>query len=264
MPADPAATARAALCLSESPYLKYYRRSRFRHWNGITLRTSELPGPGFNFAAAVGPCPPLDEILPVAREFFAGCDRGWGVLVEGDTGHPVEADLRARGWAVAEDEPAYVLSNLAAVPDADPGAVVVRQVRSEPDRRAFQEICTAAYGSPPELADMIMPSLAFVLDPDMYWVLAEADGTAVAAGGYSRAGTTAVVGGLATLPDHRGRGIGAAVMRALLAHARAAGCTAAVLRSGSQSVPLYERLGFRYVGQHRTYAAPEVQSTANQ
>ena len=96
----------------------------------------------------------------------------------------------------------------------------------------------------------------YLRDPDMWWVLGEWAGESVAAGGYFRVGAAAVVGGLATLESHRGRGIGAAVARACLAHAAAAGCTSAVLRSGPKSVPLYERLGFRYVCQHRTYAVP--------
>lgn len=54
----------------------------------------------------------------------------------------------------------------------------------------------------------------------------------------------------------RGRGFGAVVIRAALTHAAANGCTSASLRSGPKSVPLYERLGFRYVCPHRTYAAP--------
>ena len=43
------------------------------------MTASELPGPGFNFAACLGPCPPLEELLPVARNFFADCEKGWGV-----------------------------------------------------------------------------------------------------------------------------------------------------------------------------------------
>jgi len=256
MPTDLAAIARDAMCLSESAFLKHYRRGRFRLWNGVGLTTSELPGPGFNFAAAIGPCPPLDDILPVAREFFADCDKGWGVLVEGDTGHPAEAELRARGWVVDEDEPAFVLPDIAAVPAAVPETLTLRPVRTEEDRRTFQSVCAAAYAAPPDLGDLIMPSLAFALDPDMWWVIGEENGTPVATGGYYRVGTTAVICCLATLAGYRGRGIGAGVMRAALDHARAGGCPVATLRSGPKSVPLYERLGFRYVGRHRTYAAP--------
>src|SRR5581483_1089084 len=68
----------------------------------------------------------LDELLPVARDFFADCDKGWGVLVEGDAGHPMEAELRERGWKVDEDEPAFVMPDITAAinPPARPDLAV--------------------------------------------------------------------------------------------------------------------------------------------
>lgn len=249
--------AHAALSLSEPPFLKYYQAGRFRVWNGVSMTGSELPGPGFNFAACLTGTPPLDDILPVAREFFADADSGWGVLVEGDAGHPVEAELRARGWSVAEDEPAFVRPTLAVgPPSAAVVGLAVRPVLTEADRRTFQRVTCAAYGSPQELADLFMPSLDYFRDPDMLWVLGEWAGEPVAAGGYYRVGPTAVIGGLATLEGHRGEGIGAAVVRELLADAAVKGCVNSALRSGPLSIPLYERLGFRHVCRHRTYAAP--------
>jgi GNAT superfamily N-acetyltransferase len=255
MPTDLRPIAHAALSLSEPPFLKHYRRGRFRTWNGVAMTGSDLPGPGFNFAACLGATPPLDAILPVAREFFADAEQGWGVLVEGDAGHPVEAEVRARGWQVAEDEPAFVMPRIAAESIPTPGELVIRPIATEADQATFQRVTGVAYGSP-ELADVFIPSPAYYRDPDMLWVVGEWAGEPVAAGGYYRVGPTAVVGGLATLERHRGKGIGAAVARMLLADAAAKGCTSAALRSGPKSVPLYERLGFRYVCQHRTYAPP--------
>lgn len=258
MPNPLVPVAHAALSLTESAFLKHYRRGKFAARDGVAYTGSELPGPGFNFAACLRPCPPLADVLPVAREFFADADQGWGVLVEGDAGHPMEAEVRAAGWAVAEDEPAFVLPDIAAglSPAARPDGLVIRPVVTEADRQAFGRVCTAAFETPPELADLIMPSLAFALDPAMHWLLGEFDGEPVAAGGYHRVGGVAVIGGLATLGEHRGRGVGAAVTRHCLTHAAGRGCTAAALRSGPKSVPLYERLGFRYACQHRTYTAP--------
>ena len=95
--------AHLALSLTEAPYLKHYREGRFSEWRGVAFTGSELPGPGFNFAAVLREnTPSLDEIILFAREFFAKSQKGWGVLVEGDAGHPMEAELRARGWAVDE------------------------------------------------------------------------------------------------------------------------------------------------------------------
>jgi GNAT superfamily N-acetyltransferase len=257
MPADLRPLAHAALSLTEAPYLRHYRRGRFRTWNGVAMTGSDLPGPGFNFAACLGATPPLDAILPAAREFFADADQGWGVLVEGDAGHPVEAELRARGWQVAEDEPAFVLPRIAVEPTPTPGELVIRPVATEADRATFLRVTNAAFGAPPDLADLFAPSPEYFRDPDLLSVIGEWAGEPVAAGGYCRVGPTAVLAGMATLESHRGKGIGAAVVRALLADAAAKGCANAALRSGPKSVPLYERQGFRYVCQHRTYAVPK-------
>jgi GNAT superfamily N-acetyltransferase len=259
MPADLRPIAHAALSLSESAFLKHYKLGRFRVWNGVAMTGSELPGPGFNFAACLGSTPSLDDILPVAREFFAHAEQGWGVLVEGGAGHPIEAELMARGWAVAEDEPAFVLPEFPSSPgEKTSGGLLIRHVRTEPDRQVFQRIAATAFETTAEFAEMIMPNVGFVLDPAMYWVIGEAAGDPVAVGGFYVAGPTAVVCCLATLHAHRGKGYGAELTRHLFDAAVRRGCRSAALRSGPKSVPLYERLGFRYVCQHRTYAAPTI------
>lgn len=246
-----------ALCLTEAPYLKRYRTGRFREWRGVAMTASELPGPGFNFAAVLRDnAPSLDELLPVAREFFAGAEHGWGVLVEGDAGHPMEAELRARGWAVDEDEPAFVLAELAALAPRTKPELAVRVVASQGDADAYKEVTTAAFQAPPEFVELMFPSIEFVPDPDEATFIGSVGGVDVTAAAYARSGTTAVLSGVATLEPHRGRGYGEAISRAALAHAATRGCTTAALRSGPKSVPVYERLGFRYVCQHRTYAAP--------
>lgn len=247
----------AALSLLEPPYLKHYRSGRFRSWNGVALVASELPGPGFCFTAVLNDnAPSLDELLPVAREFFAGAEQGWGVLVEGDAGHPMEAELRARNWTIAEDEPAYVLRDLAAV-GARPGSELqVRHADGQAGADAYHAVTCAAFQAPPALAELFRPSAAQANDPDIGLFVGSVGGVDVSAAGYSRTGTTAVLWGVATLEAYRGRGYGDAVSRAALRHAVGRGCTTAALRSGPKSRPVYERIGFRYVCQHRTCAAP--------
>ncbi|VTR97402.1 acetyltransferase domain protein : GCN5-related N-acetyltransferase OS=Isosphaera pallida (strain ATCC 43644 / DSM 9630 / IS1B) GN=Isop_1138 PE=4 SV=1: Acetyltransf_1 [Gemmata massiliana] len=248
--------AHTALCLAEPPYLKHFAQGRFREWNGVSFVASVLPGPGFNFASVLhSAAPALDELLPVARAFFAGSEQGWGILVEGDAEHPMEAELRARGWTVAEDEPAYVLKEIDARAAERP-ELVVRFAQNLPDATAYKTITSAAFQAPPEMADLMVPSLEFALDSDIALFVGSVDGVDVTAAGYSRNGTTAVLWGVATLEGYRGRRYGEAVSRAALAHAATRGCTNATLRSGPKSIPVYERIGFRYVCQHRTYAAP--------
>lgn len=254
-----------ALSLTEPPYLKHYPRARFATHRGIAFTTSILPGPGFNFASVLHPdSPPLDEIVSFALDFFAHCEKGWGVLVEGDAGHPREAELIARGWKVDEDEPAFVLESLTpAIRKEVPPGLDIRRVPDPAGAAAFHELVGRAFVAPPELNDVMQPLPTFAGDPDIALFVGSVDGVDVSAAGYSRSGSTAVLWGVATLEEYRGRGYGEAVSRAALAHAGGRGCMNAALRSGPKSVPLYERIGFRYVCRHRTYAYPGAAVTSS-
>lgn len=255
--------AHAALSLTEAAYLRHYRRGQFKSWNGVGLTASELPGPGFNFAAVLIPdAPTLDELLPVAREFFADCDQGWGVLVEADAGHPMETELRDRGWPMNEDEPAYVLPEIERAGGVNPrihgkdspgSRLTVRVARTPADEAAYHAVTTTAFQTPPDLADLMQPPVPYLGNPDIALLVGSIDGKDVTAAGFSCSGTTAVVWGVATVEAYRGQGYGAVVTRVAVAEAAARGCTSATLRSGPKSRPLYERLGFRYACNHRTY-----------
>lgn len=259
-PANLRAIAHDALCLTEPPYLKHYRRGRFKLWDRVAFTASDLPGPGFNFAAVLDEkTPRLDDLLPVALDFFSGSEQGWGVLVEGDSQHPMEAELRTRAWSVAEDEPAFVLEELGrAGTNNSPvdSRLVIRVANTEADNAAYQRITGEAFEAPPEFADSFAPSPGFALDPDIALFVGSIDGMDVSAVGYSRSGPTAVLWGTATLEAHRGRGYASALSRVALAHAANRGCKQGALRSGPKSIPVYERLGFKYVCQHRTYGFP--------
>jgi GNAT superfamily N-acetyltransferase len=257
-PIDRRAIAHAALALTEPPYLKHYKRARFQVWKGVALTTSALPGPGFNFASVLVPdAPRLDDLLPVARDFFSHCKKGWGIQVEGDAGHPMEAELKARGWAIDEDEPAFVLDSLTPEIRCElPPGFTVRQVSDLAGTNAFHDLVGEAFGATPELSMEMRPLPTFIDDPDIAIFIGSVAGKGVTAAGYSRSGPTAVLWGVATLPEYRSRGYGSFVSREALAHAATQGCTTATLRSGLKSIPVYERLGFQYVCQHRTYAFP--------
>ena len=54
---------------------------------------------------------------------------------------------------------------------------------------------------------------------------------------------------MATAPAARGRGLGAAVLDALIAHAHAEGATLIWCNARPRAMPLYERAGFVPVGE---------------
>ncbi|MFI8850138.1 GNAT family N-acetyltransferase [Streptomyces sp. NPDC053499] len=75
------------------------------------------------------------------------------------------------------------------------------------------------------------------------------DGTPLAAGHYHPAENTTEIGGIGTLPVARRQGLGAAVMAALVAHARDRGVRTVFLAYAEETVArIYARLGFRLAG----------------
>ncbi|RFU14177.1 GNAT family N-acetyltransferase [Rhodobacteraceae bacterium W635] len=61
-------------------------------------------------------------------------------------------------------------------------------------------------------------------------------------------GEAAKVQRVAVMPSHRGTGLGARLLRAVLDHARQAGFRVVVLDSQVQAIGFYEKLGFRAHG----------------
>jgi GNAT superfamily N-acetyltransferase len=237
------------------PWLRHQKRGRFALTEGVALRATDMAGPSFNFAAVLGPAPPLGRVLEIAESFFTGQEGGYGVLVEGDAGHPVEAELKARGWTVFEDETALVLPAIPPTAPLPPG-FAARRVADVAGRRDFMAVCAEAFGTPAEVMEQLTPSLACMTDPDIAFLVGSCDDLPVATAMMSRSGRAAELAGVATRPSHRRRGLGTAITAAALQEGAARGCTTAVLRSGPMSFALYQRMGFLPVCRHRTYAPP--------
>jgi ribosomal protein S18 acetylase RimI-like enzyme len=244
-----------AMALNPSPLFRYKRDADFVLRDGISFFRQELPGPGFNWAAAIGSPVSLAQIRRFGDTYFASRDGGWGVLVEADAGHPVEAEMRARGWAVAEEEPAFVMPTLPR-PQAPPQDLDVRRAMDVAGLRTFTETAGAAFGTPPDLLEKMMPPEASAVDPDMAYLVGYCDGRPAATAMMYRVGPTACIAGVAVLAEYRRRGFGTAITAAAIAAGIAAGCTSAALRSGPMSLGLYQRMGFLPACVHRTYSVP--------
>lgn len=74
--------------------------------------------------------------------------------------------------------------------------------------------------------------------------LAEADGDPAGTARLIAKGTSAKIGRVAVLPAYRGTGLGADIMRAVMADAGKRGFVQAELESQVYAIPFYARLGF--------------------
>jgi ribosomal protein S18 acetylase RimI-like enzyme len=87
------------------------------------------------------------------------------------------------------------------------------------------------------------------------------DGRPVSAGSSIRTGQTVGIYAVATVPEARRRGYGAAMTARLLADGAAAGCDVAALQASDLGQSVYERLGFRTVIEYDAwFGAPRRRS----
>lgn len=91
-----------------------------------------------------------------------------------------------------------------------------------------------------------------VASPTMHGVVAEADGEIVGTGVTAVHGPVAWIGTIWVRRAARGRGLGAALTKAVMDAADQAGCATQVLVATEVGRPLYERLGFRVQTWYRT------------
>lgn len=99
-------------------------------------------------------------------------------------------------------------------------------------------------------------SLAILTRDGGFGVVAMLDGRAVAYGGMTFVLDEGSITNIATHPDYRGRGLGHAVVGALLAEARKRGLTAVFLEVRPTNAPalaLYRGEGFEEVGRRKSF-----------
>jgi ribosomal protein S18 acetylase RimI-like enzyme len=251
---DLLAIAHRGMAIAPPPTLRHQKTARQIICDGVVYRRQDYPDPGFNFASVLGPSPPLARIVAVAEEFFAGLPPGaYGILVEADAGHPVEAELRAAGWRIAEDEPALVLPHLPE-PAPLPAGLEIHRITESDELLRQVEAVAAAFDTPMEVVEKMMPRPSLLHDPDIAVFAGYCDGKPVCGAMCIRIDEIATVHGVATLPAYRHRGFGQAITWAAVHEGRKLGCTTAALRASGASFEMYKRMGFVPVCKHRTYA----------
>jgi ribosomal protein S18 acetylase RimI-like enzyme len=257
------ATAHKGLLIGPSPLVRHYPAGRRDIIEGGAMTCWGSFGPDLNKVAVVSPSPPLALILQRAEEFFGPESGGFGVVVEADAGHPVEAELRAAGWKVFEDEPALVFPTIPEPPPL-PASLEVRRVRDAEGRRDLVRVLADGFGAPtseggtelpPDAFDSFAPSLECARDPDVAVLVGYFEGRPAAAALFFAVGPIAGITGVATVPAYRRRGLGAAMTWEALRAGANRGCTCATLAALGASIDLYRKMGFVHVCNHRAYKA---------
>jgi len=132
-----------------------------------------------------------------------------------------------------------------------PAGLAVEAVRDEPALREWVGVLGKAFGDPPEESASLLrleSDLGVAESEPRTLLLGLLNGVPVATACLFVDGESAGIYNVGTLPEHRGRGIGAAMTRAALQIADDQDYPIATLLSTAQGLSLYRELGFEAVG----------------
>jgi GNAT superfamily N-acetyltransferase len=216
-------------------------------------RVTDLSNPLANLVGMASIAPEdVDATLKMVRNRYSGGRKAYG-WVTGPLTRPLDlgARLVATGLTKADEMAGMALTDLA-VPIAVDPAIEVREATLH-EAQAASAMMARAYGMPEDVARFFNVLLAMTDGkvPNRGY-FAFVDGSPEPVGWsylvYLPDSPIVLLGGAATLPEHRGRGIYSALVAKRLSDARSDGRSAAVIQAvRSTSAPIAAKLGFREI-----------------
>ena len=163
----------------------------------------------------------------------------------------IEAHLRTRGFEAHAPMPAMAVEIDRLKPTSLPPDCELIQVGIGPQGAVWEEIFAKGYGLPQPVAARFSPNQAGVDpagEPALQFFMVVRQGRALATSALYLQDGLAGIYCVATLPDERGKGLGAHVTAEPLRRARALGYRVGILQASEDGEPVYQRLGFAPFG----------------
>jgi len=220
---------------------------------GVRGRVTDLSHPLANLVGMADIAPEnVGATLKMVRSRYSGGRKAYGWVTGPLTRpHDLGERLVGAGLAKADEMAGMALTDLDVQIRADP-TIDVREATLH-EAQSASEMMARAYGIPEEVARFFNVLLAMSESKvNNRGYFAYVDGGAQPVGWsylvFLPDSPIVLLGGAATLPEHRGRGIYSALVAKRLADARAEGRRAAVIQAvRSTSAPIAAKLGFREV-----------------
>jgi GNAT superfamily N-acetyltransferase len=215
--------------------------------DGVLLLSSGLPVAFFNPAF---PSRGADPDIVVQRVVAHYGDLGLPfALYFRDDVVPRLADACLAAGMVEHWQPPIMVLDPIPVAPPPPDGLDVRVVDSD-TLATYGEVLAVGFGMPAELAHLVIgrPTLEVA---GFTALLGFLDGTPVATSGLFLSDALAGVYNVATVPEHRGKGLGAALTWAAARAGADAGLTRAVLQASQMGEPVYARMGYSTPARYR-------------
>ena len=214
-----------------------------------------IPAAFFNGVYPTGPIEHPDEVVAEAIEFMTARAVPWLLWVrEGVDDALLDAGRRA-GLVDAGGPPALGLSEIPAIPPP-PDGLRIEVVDDRAGLESFRDLGARGFEMPREIVDAIVAE-SMLEDPSIELVVGAVAGVPVSSAIVSVTGTTAGIYNVATPPEHRRRGYGAALTWAAVQRGARLGCDHSVLQASELGAPVYRQMGYRDLG---TYVQLEGRS----
>jgi GNAT superfamily N-acetyltransferase len=224
--------------------------------DGVLLVGGSDPTPVIvNSAIPVHPTVEPHLVVRACETFFGARGHGYGIFTREHLDAALDGALAAAGYQLAIELPVMVVDE---PPSEEPisDAVTIGRVETTDDRVDW--ITANLTGFCHDDDDRAAVRSAF--DDDRSLVggrvagfVARDAGRPVAASMVCVSEGIAIVGWVGTVPEHRRRGIGAAVTRAATIAGFELGARAVALQASPMGHPVYARMGFRTVGRYRVW-----------
>ena len=208
----------------------------------MTLFASGTPFAFYNGAIATAPATDPDASVREVLAFFAARDVPYLLSVREGTDDALLAAGRAAGLQDAGGSLLQLLNPIPSDP-APPPILDLVLATEDTDLQEHRDLVAACFDMPVDVARRLYGD-GCLDDPDLAIVIGRVDSVPVATAMLVRSDATAGVYNVVTLPEHRGKGYGAAVTWAVVAEGARLGCTTAVLKPSESGYPLYRRMGF--------------------
>jgi ribosomal protein S18 acetylase RimI-like enzyme len=214
--------------------------------DGIFAVLSHMPIPFFSGVARTNlAAGDVDATLDLLRS--KNCPFRWWVTPS-TRPEGLGAMLRARGLRHAYDAPGMIADLMAVPLDVPlPAGITMRQLAHVDELADWLSVFTVVFSSPEHERGIWRDAYARCgvgeNQPWQHFVAFDGD-TPLATTSVLVDGDLAGIYFVATMPEARGRGIGAAVTRAAMRYAREAGATRAALQSSDSGFGVYRALGF--------------------
>lgn len=223
----------------------------------VVLLGSGLPIPLFNPALVTGTVDDPEATLADIAAHYGELGSPYTVYFLDELTPGLSAVAEAAGMVEHWQPPLMVLDPIRPAPPSGVDGLEVEVVDGA-NLDDYSATLAGGFGMPKVLADAFLGSGPHEIE-GLTLFLARLESEPVAASAVFLTDDVAGVYNVATLPEARGKGVGAAVTWAAVEAGRTAGGTVAILQASGAGEPVYARMGFTTPARYRQFEAAPSQ-----